>query len=1195
MTCPSCGRSNDAGAVACAACGAALAPERVAGEGETPTRAPRSVDVSELPTVAGGSEGTAAQTLGSEGPLKIGSRLGDRYEIERLLGVGGMGAVYKAHDRELDRPVALKVIRPDMAARPGVMERFKREILLASRISHRNVLRIHDLGEFGPIKFISMHYVEGTSLREVIDREAPLPLDKALPLFREMADALRAAHEAGVVHRDLKPSNILLDTDGHAYIADFGISRSLDHGGTMTETGAILGTVSYMSPEQARGEVPDHRSDIYSLGLIFFEMLTGSLPFQSENALSVLMKRVHEDVPTVRLSRKDLPPWIAGILARALRRDLAERYPNVEQLQRDLERGRATLVIGRRLRRAAVYSAVAIVLAGAAIAAALRWWPARRPPTLEAPRASVILLPFLNGTGEARFDWIRTGLPDLLRSDLQQTPSLRVIGGERVKETLESFKLDRGDEFSDAAIQQISRLIGADRVVTGKLLKAGTLFRVDARVLQVGVNSVTRDAPLRVEGEGESALFSMVDDLGSRVREGLGISRRWGESRRGARDLSTGSMEALRLYSEGAELARGGSDLEAAKRLEAALNEDPAFAAARALLAETYDRLGRVEDAKREADRAVDGLQKVSPYEAARVRAIRARLSGDMAAAGSAYRELRDAAPNDPDALRSLASFQEDQGELDGALETLRRAADVDPKNPEIRYALGRVRSKMGGSAEALADFQAALAIHTEAGNEEGRARVLNGLGNVCGILGRFDEALRHYQDSLAIRERIGDRRGVGVAQSNIALLLKSAGRYEEAIRTELKAIAVLEAIGDRAEAADAHKNLGDIFAEAGRAQEALDSYQTSLKILREIGDETNLAGTFASIGFIYAVLGRYDEAFFFQQSALEKRRRLGDRGNVLRSLIDIGLVEQVQGRYDEAFKYYDEGLRLAREMADRAGAVVLLANLSNIQTDQGDYAPALASLAEAEATARAIGDRNLIATCLTYAGDVRVHVGDHEGARAALEEALGIAREIGSKALEAEILLNQGELLIARGPDDRALPVLRQAVSAAETSRDQRLVLLSKLRAAAAGRQTREIEAVLGAARSARLRPLATAAELALAESLLASDRSSEALRRAEKVLAEAGTMRQKDVLFVARTVAAESSERLGNRPGALEHASAGLNLLEEMSDGLEGPVRKQFATRPESSAFRSVAEPLFTAAGRGEQASRLRGLSGS
>src|SRR6267142_3450165 len=236
MVCPSCGQSNSEIAGQCAACGATLSNDipTLTGVGDRPVStaagSQRTVTFSGAAPKATGAHGFSAATR-----LAPGTLLGTRYEILDILGEGGMGTVYKAQDRELGRIVALKVIRPEMASRPEILERFKREILLASQVTHRNVLRIHDLGEAGDIRFISMSYVEGTNLKGLLEREGALSLEKGLPLARQIGEALQAAHDAGIVHRDLKPQNILIDQDGNAYIADFGISRSLAEGGTMTD------------------------------------------------------------------------------------------------------------------------------------------------------------------------------------------------------------------------------------------------------------------------------------------------------------------------------------------------------------------------------------------------------------------------------------------------------------------------------------------------------------------------------------------------------------------------------------------------------------------------------------------------------------------------------------------------------------------------------------------------------------------------------------------------------------------------------------------------------------------------------------------------------------------------------------------------------------------------------------------------
>jgi serine/threonine protein kinase len=217
-----------------------------------------------------------------------------RYRIEALVGVGGMGMVYRAHDERLDLAVALKVLRPEVAAGDQGERRFVRELVLARQVSHPNVVRIHDLGEDGSLRFLTMDYVEGRSLQEILREDGPLPAERAVEVAREIAEGLGAAHREGVIHRDLKPANVLVGEDGRSYVSDFGVARSLTGSG-LTRDGSILGTLSYLAPEQAQGEDVDARSDLYALGILLYEMLTGELPFRGETANELLAERLTRD------------------------------------------------------------------------------------------------------------------------------------------------------------------------------------------------------------------------------------------------------------------------------------------------------------------------------------------------------------------------------------------------------------------------------------------------------------------------------------------------------------------------------------------------------------------------------------------------------------------------------------------------------------------------------------------------------------------------------------------------------------------------------------------------------------------------------------------------------------------------------------------------------------------------------------
>ena len=281
------------------------------------------------------SSGDSSGLYAGDAMLQVGDVLGGRYEILQMLGQGGMGAVYKALDREVDRFVALKLIRPELASNPSILARFKQELVLSQQVTHRNVIRIYDLGDADGLKFITMEFVEGQDLRTLVLERTKFPPEEAVEIIRQVCAALEAAHDAGIIHRDLKPQNIMEDTSGRILLMDFGLARTLD-GDKMTQTGAMVGTMDYMSPEQALGKDLDQRSDLFTLGLILYELLTGATPFKAESAIASLVMRTQQQATRLVDVDKNIPATLSNIVAKCLEKDVAKRYQSVEEFDADL-------------------------------------------------------------------------------------------------------------------------------------------------------------------------------------------------------------------------------------------------------------------------------------------------------------------------------------------------------------------------------------------------------------------------------------------------------------------------------------------------------------------------------------------------------------------------------------------------------------------------------------------------------------------------------------------------------------------------------------------------------------------------------------------------------------------------------------------------------------------------------------------
>ena len=985
--------------------------------------------------------------------LAAGSRLAGRYRILELVGVGGMGMVYRAEDEQLGLTVAVKVLRTDLAQDDQRLERFKQELILARQVSHPNVVRIHDLGRDGDLVFLTMDFVAGRSLAEILAEQGHLDPERALGFARQIAAALAAAHEAGVVHRDLKPANVLVDDSGRAAISDFGVARSLAGPGP-TRPGAVVGTLDYLSPEQARGDEVDGRADLYALGILFYEMLTGELPFAGGSAAEILAQRLTGATPHRRPTRVQVPRQLEPVIRRLLQRDPERRYQSARDVLTGLDRVEGARP--RAWRRPALAAlGVLAILSLAVLAWTLRGraglerhGPAPRgPATAAAPRQAVALLPLADETGREDLAWVATGVPEMLAALLAQGPGLRVLDSRRIFQTLEGLKLAPGP-LPEAEARRVAELLDADRLVSGRVRAAGGRLRIDLSLMSADLPGLAAQSFHAESQPGEA--FRLIEELGAVLRERLAAPPLDGAP---AGAVVSRSPAALAAFATGSASLRRGDALAAAADLERAVAEDPRFSAAWVQLARARDALGRRDAAREAARKAVATLGSGESRSAYEARAVEARLLGRPEKAQEILARLVERHPDDADARVELAEAYGEQGSLDRAIATLEPVVRVAPHHPRAWFLLGKYSILAGNARRAIDDYLVhALVVQNQLGSEEGRAEVLNAFGVAWRALGEVERAAESYEQAAAIRRRIGDERGYATTLRNLATLHTVRGEHAAAGRKLAEALAIFERLGDKPGIADLVNELGVLAEERGSYEEALGHFQRALRIRRDLGNDLAFAESFGNVGYACYLLGRYDDARVYWSQGLDLARKSGDPGGVVRATQNLGLLELAQGRWNQAVKSFLTALDASRELGIPEATAASLGHLGRLAHYQGRPSAALASFAEALGVLRELGDRRGLAEFTLAQAEVEIELGMEKAAGERLRAAAALLREGRNREQQAELERLQGELHLLRGEPEAARQVLRRALAHATESHSAVELLDARLSAAAAG-----------------------------------------------------------------------------------------------------------------------------------------------
>jgi eukaryotic-like serine/threonine-protein kinase len=616
---------------------------------------------------------------------RLQTSLRDRYRVDRELGRGGMATVYLAHDLRHDRPVALKVFHPQLGSQMG--ERFLREIRTAARLNHPHILTVHDSGEADGLLWYTMPVVEGESLRQRLAREGALPLEDAVRIGRSVAEALDFAHTRGVVHRDIKPENILLFR-GEPMVADFGIALATDVADQdrLTQTGLSVGTVAYMSPEQAMGGARlDGRTDIYSLGCVVYEMLAGEPPFTGPTPQAVIAKRLMAPPPSLAAVR-DVPEALEQVVHKALARNPADRHPTAQELARALaDAGTSprstTPVTSTAAPRRGLQSIVGIAaLLALAVAAALAWMTYRRGSVSAPPSASrLAVLPFSVAAG-GQFGYLAEGMVDLLSRNLNGVGEQTTVDAGRV---LSSVNGDERRGVQDAERgREVARRLGAGRYILGSVHAAGGHLRIQARLYTEGTGPPEPAAQASAEGDS-TALFELVDRLSAQLL----VS---GDRSQGARlaqtaAVTTPSLPALKAYLDAERNLRAAAYDSAVAGFQRATALDSSFALAHYRLAVAAAWTGRTGLLAPAVSRALALADRLGERDRALLSAFAEVGIGGPDSAERRYREILEKYPDDLEARFQLGTllyaYNAPRGRPPGeAREHYDRVLEVDPK-----------------------------------------------------------------------------------------------------------------------------------------------------------------------------------------------------------------------------------------------------------------------------------------------------------------------------------------------------------------------------------------------------------------------------------------------------------------------------------------------------------------------------------
>jgi len=559
-----------------------------------------------------------------------GTTFAERYEFIEELGKGGMGSVYKVFDKKIKEEVALKILKPEIADWKTI-ERFSNELKLARKIRHENVCQMYDINEEESTHYITMEYMPGQDLRGLIKQTGQLTVGKAISITNQVCQGLAEAHRLGVVHRDLKPSNIMIDKEGNARIMDFGIARSIKGRG-ITGAGVMIGTPEYMSPEQVEGKEVDQRSDIYSLGVILYEMVTGRVPFEGDTPFTIGVKQKSETPKDPKELNTQIPEDLSRVILRCLEKEKDKRYKSAGEVRSELEnieKGIPTterivperkpltsreITVQFSLKKLFIPALIGVVIVIAAIAI---WQLLTHKETIPVPSGKPLLavMYFENHTGDESLDHWRKMIPGLVIADLTQSKYIEVLSGEKLFKIISDLNQEDAKSYSSDILKQVATKGRANHLLVGNFAKAGESIRINVTLQDARTEKTVGSEG--VEGKGVESIFSMIDELTRKIKTNLELSAEEiaSDIDRDVGKITTNSPEAYKYYTEGINYHNAGEGRKSIQSMEKAVAIDPEFAMAYRSMAAAYSNLDYDSERKKYTQKAFELADRLSDRE----------------------------------------------------------------------------------------------------------------------------------------------------------------------------------------------------------------------------------------------------------------------------------------------------------------------------------------------------------------------------------------------------------------------------------------------------------------------------------------------------------------------------------------------------------------------------------------------------